>query len=82
MTFNGIKYMRADGSAWGGFAACREGDVGAFPVIAQEDVADQVRAAYEQALDDAYNAMFDIKGDKVTRFDAQTAIRNLKDTTK
>lgn len=53
--------------------------------------ADQLRAAMqavaeraakkerEAALDDAYNAMFHIKGCKVTRFDAQTAIRKLKD---
>ena len=37
--FVGIKYMRADGAAWGGFAACREGDVGAFPVIAVSEAA-------------------------------------------
>lgn len=31
------------------------------------------------ALEVAYGAMFDIKGDKATRFDAQTAIRKIKD---
>jgi len=35
--------------------------------------------AFINALDDAYNAMFDLRGDKVTRFDAQTAIQKLKD---
>lgn len=40
--------------------------------------------AYYQAgraagLEEAYNAMFDIRGDKVTRFNAQTAIRAMKD---
>lgn len=30
------------------------------------------------ALEQAYDAMFSLKGDKVTRFDAQTAIRALK----
>jgi hypothetical protein len=49
--------------------------------------ADQVRQAMldateraaKLALDKAYDAMFDLKGDKVTRFDAQTAIRKLRD---
>lgn len=36
------------------------------------------QASRKQALQDAYDAMFDIKGDKVTRFDAQTAIRKLE----
>lgn len=36
-------------------------------------------ACVEEALTRAYNAMFDIKGDKVTRFDAQTAIRKIKE---
>lgn len=35
------------------------------------------QASRAEALREAYNAMFDIKGDKITRFDAQTAIRNL-----
>jgi len=37
------------------------------------------KKAFINALDDAYNAMFDLRGDKVTRFDAQTAIQKLKD---
>lgn len=49
--------------------------------------ADQVRQAMldateraaKLALDKAYDAMFDLKGNKVTRFDAQTAIRKLQD---
>lgn len=44
--------------------------------------ADQLRAYGDQranaALEQAYDAMFSLKGDKVTRFDAQTAIRALK----
>ncbi|MFS2049757.1 hypothetical protein ACEN9J_02745 [Variovorax sp. Varisp41] len=44
--------------------------------------ADQLRAYGDQranaALEQAYDAMFSLKGDKVTRFDAQTAIRKLK----
>lgn len=35
------------------------------------------QAARKHALQQAYDAMFDIKGDKATRFDAQTAIRQL-----
>ena len=37
------------------------------------------KKAFINALDDAYNAMFALRGDKVTRFDAQTAIQRLKD---
>jgi len=40
-------------------------------------VEDFARVVRSEALREAYEAMFDIKGDKVTRFDAQTAIRNL-----
>lgn len=36
-----------------------------------------IKAARVQALEEAYNAMFDIKGCKVTRFNAQTAIRRM-----
>ncbi len=39
------------------------------------------QASRAQALSEAYDLMFDIKGCKVTRFDAQTALRNLKDAT-
>lgn len=38
----------------------------------------EVAAIRNAALDAAYDAMFDINGDKVTRFDAQVAIRRLK----
>lgn len=34
-------------------------------------------ARVREALELAYNAMFAVKGDKATLFDAQTAIRNL-----
>jgi hypothetical protein len=55
LKMGGLKYMRADGSAWGGFAACREGDIGAFPVIALEDAAvlSQKEAAPSEAEDAA-----------------------------
>lgn len=39
------------------------------------------QASRAQALREAYDLMFDIKGCKVTRFNAQTAILNLKDST-
>lgn len=39
------------------------------------------QASRAQALSEAYDLMFDIKGCKVTRFDAQAALRNLKDAT-
>lgn len=45
----GVKYMRADASAWGGFAACREGDVGAFPVISLAESQEAARLAMESA---------------------------------
>lgn len=58
-------------------------DKGTFTLEEKFFTADQMReamlAAHISALEDAYNAMFDLKGDKVTRFDAQTAIRKLKD---
>jgi hypothetical protein len=38
---------------------------------------DAWQASRKQALQEAYDAMFDIKGDKATRFDAQTAVRRL-----
>ena len=45
-------------------------------------IKDYARAYGDQranaALEQAYDAMFSLKGDKVTRFDAQTAIRKLK----
>ena len=44
----------------------------------EQYAADRVR----EALDRAYDAMFDIKGSKVTRFDAQTDIREIKEQTK
>lgn len=34
LPFTGVKFMRADGCAYGGYAACREDDAGAFPVVA------------------------------------------------
>lgn len=37
------------------------------------------KAAFVNALDKAYDAMFHINGCKVTRFDAQTAIARLKE---
>lgn len=37
------------------------------------------QASRAQALREAYDLMFDIKGCKAARFDAQTAIRILKD---
>jgi len=40
---------------------------------------DERERGYAEGLDAAYAAMFDIKGDKATRFDAQTAIRKLKE---
>lgn len=33
MPFEGVRYMRADGCAYGGYAACRESDEGASPVV-------------------------------------------------
>ncbi len=39
------------------------------------------QASRAQALLEAYDRMFAIKGCKVTLFDAQTAIRKLKDST-
>lgn len=41
--------------------------------------ADQLKQAIRDALDAADDLMFDIKGCKVTLFDAQTAIRKLKE---
>lgn len=41
--------------------------------------ADQLKQAIRDALDAADDLMFDIKGCKVTRFDAQTVIRKLKE---
>lgn len=35
------------------------------------------QASRQQALEEAYDAMFAIKGCRATRFDAQTAIRSL-----
>ena len=35
------------------------------------------QASRAQALREAYDLMFNIQGDKATRFDAQAAIRNL-----
>lgn len=50
------------------FKACHDGAA----VLAN------LRAVRNDALDAAYDAMFAIPGSKVTRFDAQTAIRKLK----
>ena len=58
------------------------------PVYTADQVREAMKAVAERAekkafinaLDKAYDAMFDLKGDKVTRFDAQTAIRKLKDS--
>lgn len=44
----------------------------------EDDLAWEVwQASRAQALSEAYDLMFSIRGDKVTRFDAQSAIRNL-----
>lgn len=43
------------------------------------DAAALVAKGRVAGLDEAYDLMFDIKGSKETRFDAQTAIRNRRD---
>jgi hypothetical protein len=45
----------------------------------RQAILDATERAAKLALDKAYDAMFDLKGDKVTRFDAQTAVRKLRD---
>ena len=49
-------WMRADGSAWGGYASCREGDVGSFAVIRETDHLAAIKAARSQALEEAIAA--------------------------
>ena len=73
-----VAHLRPDGTAWGGHGPCRAGDVDAFPVVRLSDALAYGDQRANAALQQAYDAMFSLKGDKVTRFDAQTAIRALK----
>lgn len=50
------------------------------PFSDEEEIAREAfLVGFIAACEAAYDAMLDVKGDKATRFDAQTAIRNLKD---
>ena len=44
-----VAHMRADGSAWNGYASCRPGDVEAFAVTRLSDAEAAIQAARNEA---------------------------------
>lgn len=59
-------------------AFARWGDMKGGPLALCRDFARAIEAeARAQALSEAYDLLFDVKGCKATRFDAQNAIREL-----
>lgn len=44
-----VAHMRADGSAWSGYASCRPGDVEAFAVTRLSDAEAAIQAARNEA---------------------------------